>query len=86
MSSLYEEKIIKSYSNGAGKKTYYARVSIGAGKKQSFIKISKEVFEAIVDDTFENGVITSRGEIFLQENRKQDVGIVERIMECAWYG
>ena len=56
ISSLYEEKIIKSYSNGAGKKTYYARVSIGAGKKQSFIKISKEVFEAIVDDTFENGV------------------------------
>lgn len=57
ISSLYEEKIIKSYSNGTGKKTYYARVSIGAGKKQSFIKISKEVFEAIVDDTFENGVI-----------------------------
>ncbi len=57
ISSLYEEKIIKSYSNGTGKRTYLARVSLGTGKKQSFIKISKEVFGAIVEDTFENGVI-----------------------------
>ena len=50
---LFEDKIIKSYSNGNKKRTYLARVVVGEGKKQGFIKISKEVYSAIIDDKYE---------------------------------
>ena len=50
---LFEDKIIKSYSNGNNKRTYLARVVVEKGKKQGFIKISKEVYSAIIDDKYE---------------------------------
>lgn len=53
MSALYDEGLIKASSNGAGKKTYCARIAIGDGKKQNFLKISKEIFEKVLNDNVE---------------------------------
>lgn len=47
---LYEEGIIISSSNGAGKKTYYARIQVEKGKKIKFIKIRQKTIEEIVND------------------------------------
>lgn len=50
MGELYADGIIKVYSNGGGKRTFYARLSVGNGKKQGFIKISREIFEQIISE------------------------------------
>lgn len=51
--ALFEDGIIKAHSNGEKKRTFYARIDIGEGKKQSFLKISKEIFFQVVNaDTF----------------------------------
>lgn len=49
---LFEDGIIKKYANGLNKHTYYARVDIGNGHKQRFLKISKKVFRDYVDRDF----------------------------------
>ena len=51
--ALYDDGIIKAASNGKGKRTYCVRVGIGDGKKQNFLKISKEVFQKVLDDSIE---------------------------------
>lgn len=52
VASLLEDGIIKTYSNGAGKKTNLARISIGNNKKSNFLKIKKDVFESVVEGSF----------------------------------
>lgn len=49
--ALYEEGIIKTYSNGTGKKTYYARIALGK-QKYKFIKISKKILQAVEEKDF----------------------------------
>lgn len=51
--ALYDEGIIKASSNGAGKKTYCARISVGNGKKLNFLKIDKEVFVKALNDSID---------------------------------
>ena len=47
---LYEDGYIKAYSNGAGKRTYYARIATdNSGKKQKFLKISKSIMKQIAE-------------------------------------
>lgn len=47
---LYEDGYIKTCSNGVGKRTYYARISTdNSGKKQKFLKISKEIMQQIAE-------------------------------------
>ena len=52
--AMYEDGIIKAHSNGRGKKTYYARVNVQNGVKQKFLKVSKKIFQDIVDGTFDD--------------------------------
>ena len=56
---LADDKIIKTASNGPGKRTFCARIPVGGGKKMSFLKISKDIFEAISEGRFdcEKGVL-----------------------------
>lgn len=54
VAALYDDGIIKTSPNGSGKQTYYARVSISNGKKQNFLKIHKEKFKHVLDDSLEN--------------------------------
>lgn len=52
--SMHEDGIIKTYSNGDGKKTYFARINVGNERKQKFLKISKSIFYAVVDGNYNN--------------------------------
>lgn len=47
---LFEENIIVPSSNGTGKKTYYARVLVGADKKRGFLKIKKQTLQMLSDE------------------------------------
>ena len=58
---MYEDGIINVHSNGQGKKTYYSRIAIRGGVKQKFLKISKKIFNAIVEGTFDNDVEEGAG-------------------------
>ncbi len=49
--ALYDDGILKTASNGKGKRTYCVRLGVGDGKKQNFLKISKKVFRKILDDS-----------------------------------
>ena len=51
--ALYDDGIIKAASNGKGKRTYCVRVGVGDGKKQNFLKISKVVFQKVLDDSMD---------------------------------
>lgn len=51
--ALYDDGIIKAASNGKGKRTYCVRLGVGDGKKQNFLKISKEVFHKVLDDSID---------------------------------
>ncbi len=51
--ALYDDGIIKTASNGKGKQTYCVRIAVGDGKKQSFLKISKERFRKVLDDSID---------------------------------
>lgn len=51
--ALYDDGIIKPAPNGKGKQTYCVRIGVGDGKKQSFLKISKEVFRKVLDDSMD---------------------------------
>ena len=51
--ALYEDGIIKTASNGKGKRTYCVRIGVGDGKKQNFLKISKEIFHKVLDDSMD---------------------------------
>ncbi len=51
--ALYDDGIIKAASNGKGKRTYCVRLGVGDGKKQNFLKISKEVFRKVLDDSMD---------------------------------
>lgn len=53
MVALFEDGIIKASSNGTGKKTYCARIAVGNGKKQNFLKVSKERFDKLIKDSIE---------------------------------
>lgn len=47
---LFHEGYIMAIANGAGKKTYYARIELENGKKIKFWKISKSVIEQLTDE------------------------------------
>lgn len=49
--ALYDDGILKAAPNGKGKRTYCVRIGVGDGKKQNFLKISKEVFHKVLDDS-----------------------------------
>lgn len=49
--ALHEEGIIKTHSNGLGKRTYYSRIGVGDGKKQKFLKIPKQIFEELEENS-----------------------------------
>ncbi len=51
---LADDGISQTASNGAGKRTLCARISIGNGKKEKFLKIRRSVFDAVVDGSFED--------------------------------
>lgn len=51
--ALYDDGIIKAAPNGKGKQTYCVRIGVGDGKKQSFLKISKEIFRKVLDDSMD---------------------------------
>lgn len=51
--ALYDDGIIKTASNGKGKHTYCVRIGVGDGKKQNFLKISKEMFQKVLDDSMD---------------------------------
>lgn len=51
--ALYDDGIIKTASNGKGKRTYCVRIGVGDGKKQNFLKISKETFNKVLDDSMD---------------------------------
>ncbi|MCI5873845.1 MAG: hypothetical protein MR012_09265 [Roseburia sp.] len=48
--ALHEEGFIKTYANGRGKRTYYARVSLDKGNKTKFLRISRKVLEQFGED------------------------------------
>lgn len=50
LAALGDGKLIHKARNGEGKHTYCVRVHIGEGKKQSFIKISKSVFNSVIEE------------------------------------
>ena len=53
VTTLYDDGIIKAASNGKGKQTYCVRINVGNGKKQNFLKISKETFRKVLDDSLD---------------------------------
>lgn len=55
---LADDGISKTASNGAGKRTLCTRISMGNGKKMNFLKIPRNVFDAIVEGGYDewNGV------------------------------
>ena len=55
---LADDGIIRTASNGAGKRTYCVRVAVGKGKKHNFLKIRKTIFEAVCDGNY----ISEKGE------------------------
>lgn len=50
--SLHEEGIIKTHSNGAGKRIFYARVALDGEHKYKFLKISKQIFSELREEQF----------------------------------
>lgn len=52
---LADEGIIKTASNGTGKRTYCVRIKIDNGAKYNFLKIKKTIFEEICKGYFEDG-------------------------------
>ncbi len=52
---LADDKIIKTASNGMGKRTFCTRIPVGNGKKLSFLKIPKEIFCAIDEGRYDFG-------------------------------
>lgn len=53
VTTLYDDGIIKTASNGKGKQTYCVRINVGNGKKQNFLKISKDTFHRVLDDSID---------------------------------
>lgn len=47
--TLFEEGIITPTSNGAGKKTYYARIQIEKGRKRNFLKVRKQILQEMAE-------------------------------------
>lgn len=50
---LADDGIIKTASNGAGKRTYCVRIPIGSGRKHNFLKIRKTIFESICEGNYD---------------------------------
>lgn len=50
---LAEDKIIKTASNGVGKRTFCVRISVGNGVRHNFLKIRRSIFDAIVEGNFD---------------------------------
>lgn len=47
--TLFEEGIITPTPNGAGKRTYYARILMEKGRKRNFLKIKKQILQEIAE-------------------------------------
>lgn len=52
-SMLADDGIIKTASNGPGKRTYCVRIPVGNGTKHNFIKIRKVIFEAVCEGNYD---------------------------------
>ena len=51
---LADDGISKTSSNGAGKRTLCARISMGNGKKINVLKIRKNIFDAVIDGGYDD--------------------------------
>lgn len=50
---LADDGIIKTASNGVGKRTYCVRIPIGNGRKHNFLKIRKTIYESICEGNYD---------------------------------